>query len=161
MQEYINSGILETYVLGCATEQEAKEVLYMMEKHPEVRDALRELEADMERIAGNMAITPPAGTWNKIEKEIDEIELRTPREPAIYSDPGQKAPSNKPTSDYIDIESESTHMRVHKGWKWVLLAIFVLGKIFLGFAIYYYFESRQAKEQVQDLKTELKQLKSN
>ncbi|MEO6150711.1 MAG: hypothetical protein ABIN95_06645 [Mucilaginibacter sp.] len=159
MREYINSGILETYILGCATDEEAKEVLYMTEKHPDVRDALKQLETDMERIAGQMAVTPPANTWNKIEKEIDEIILRESRGPEIYRELSQKKEQNKSGPDYIDIESESTHMRVHKVWKWVLAAIFVLGKLFLGLAIYFYLESRQAKEQVQELKTELRQLK--
>ena len=50
-------------------------------------------------------------------------------------------------------------MYVHKAWRWILAAIFVLGKIFLGFAIFYYLESRQAHEQIIELKEQLRQAK--
>lgn len=159
MQEYINSGILEAYVLGCASEEEARDVLRMKQQHPEVNEALRELEIDMERMAGHMAITPPPGVWDRIEQDIHEITLRQPLEPAIYREAEPKTPPPPPTPDYISIESQNTHMRIHKSWKWVFAAVFVLGKIFLGFAIYYYFESRQAKQQVEDLRQEIRQLK--
>ncbi|GAA4335037.1 hypothetical protein GCM10023149_42750 [Mucilaginibacter gynuensis] len=160
MQEYINSGILETYVLGCASEEEAREVLYMKEQHPEIRSALEQLEIDMERIAEAGALLPPPGTWSKIEKQIEEISLRQPTEPAIYRErynDNTQAPPTPP--DYINVESESSHMRIHKVWRWVFAAVFVLGKIFLGFAIYYYLENRQMQEQLLELKTEMKQLK--
>jgi uncharacterized protein YpmS len=48
-------------------------------------------------------------------------------------------------------------MRVHKTWKWVFAAVFVLGKIFLACAIYFYLENRQAQQQVKELKSELSQ----
>lgn len=158
MQEYINSGILEAYVLGCASEEEVKEVLRMKQAYPEVSEALRELEIDMERLAQHMAITPPPNVWNKVEQEINEITFRQPLEPALYREAEPKA-KTPPSPDYISIESQNTHMRIHKAWKWVFAAVFVLGKIFLGFAIYFYFEARQAKEQVQELRQELRQLK--
>ncbi|GAA4922000.1 hypothetical protein [Mucilaginibacter defluvii] len=162
MQEYINSGILETYVLGCASEQEAREVLSMKEKYPEVKDALLELENDMERLAASMAIDPPDNLWPQIAHEINEIVLREQFQPQLYResvDKGEKTNTDS-KSQYIDIESEATHMRIHKVWRWVFAAVFVLGKIFLGFAIYYYLENRQMNEQVNELKTELKQMKS-
>jgi hypothetical protein len=159
MQEYINSGILEAYVLGCASEEEVKEVLRMKQAYPEVNEALRELEIDMERVAEHMAITPPANVWNKIEQEINEVSFRQPLEPAIYREPQPRTETPPTPPDYISIESQNTHMRIHKAWKWVFAAVFVLGKIFLGFAIYFYFEARQAKEQVQELRQELRQLK--
>ncbi|MBE9585253.1 hypothetical protein IM792_12400 [Mucilaginibacter sp. JRF] len=161
MQEYINSGILEAYVLGCASEQEVQEVLGVKERHPEVKSALLALEEDMERLAGSMAIEPPAHLWPKIADEINEITLRETRQPSIYREqPNYKQPETDNKPQYIDIESEATHMRIHKAWRWVFAAVFVLGKIFLGFAIYYYLENRQMNEQMNELKTELKQLKT-
>ncbi|MCC8408849.1 hypothetical protein LJ707_07900 [Mucilaginibacter sp. UR6-1] len=160
MQEYINSGILEAYVLGCASQQEVQEVLSMKEKHPEVKDALLALEDDMEKLAASMAIEPPANLWPKIADEINEITMREPLKPQIYREQPKQNTETDNKSQYIDIESEATHMRIHKAWRWVFAAVFVLGKIFLGFAIYYYLENRQMNEQMNELKTELKQLKS-
>lgn len=66
---------------------------------------------------------------------------------------------NENSGDFLEVNGPSSHMRVHKTWRWILAAIFILGKIFLGFAIFYYLESKQAHEQIQELKMELKQIR--
>jgi hypothetical protein len=161
-QEYIESGMLEAYVTGSASDKEVKELLYMQQQYPEVRNALQELEADMERVAQHMAVMPPPGTWERIEGSIDDL-IRTGTETVRF----KQSPDNGATEDrktagpeYIEVEEQSSHMRVHKAWKWVFAAVFVLGKIFLAFAIYFYLENRQAQQQLQELKTEIKQLKT-
>ncbi len=160
IQEYIESGILETYVLGSASEAEARELLYFKEKYPQVQTALHELENDLEFIAEQMAITPPPGTWSKIEASINELTTVPEYEPLRLKEPGSKNGYDFKTAnrDYIEVaESQSTHMTIHKSWKWVFAAVFVLGKIFLACAIYFYLENRQAQQQIQELKTELRQ----
>jgi len=160
IQEYIESGILETYVLGAASEAETRELLYFKEKYPQVQIALQELESDMELIAEQMAVMPPPGTWGRIEASINELTTVPAYEPLRLKDAGGKSGHHfkTPDRDYIEVaESESTHMTIHKSWKWVFAAVFVLGKIFLGCAIYFYLENRQAQEQIQELKTELRQ----
>lgn len=163
IQQYINSGILEAYVTGSASEQEVQELLYMKANYPEVNIALKELENDMELIAQQMAITPPARIWDKISDSIDEIVLRQKNDPKKFEEQEDTNYNNftKPDNGphYIEVEAENNYMKVHKAWKWVLAAIFVLGKVFLAFAIYFYLENRQAKLQLNELKTELRQLK--
>ena len=163
IQQYINSGILEAYVTGSASEQEVKELLYMKAKYPEVNIALQELEIDMERIAKHMAITPPAHTWNKIADNIDELILRQTGDTDQFKEREDNAYKNFSKADngpqYIEVEARSNHIKVHKLWRWVLVAVFILGKIFLGFAIYFYLENRQAQQQLKDLKIELRQLR--
>lgn len=163
IQQYINSGILEAYVTGSASEQEIEELLYMKASYPEVNIALQELEKDMEHIAQQMAITPPQHTWHKLSDKIDELILRQTTDPEKFNgreDSKYKnfiRPDNAP--HYIEVEAENSYMKVHKAWKWVFAAVFVLGKIFLGFAIYFYLENRQAQLQLKELKTELRQLR--
>ncbi len=161
MQDYINSGILEAYVMGAASEEEVKELMYLKQRYPEINLALQQLEEDMEKIAMNMAITPPPGLWRKIENEIEGLILSPDAKPEVYRAREQKESykTEKPGDQYIEVEGQSSHMRIHKAWRWVFAAVFVLGKIFLGFAIYFYLENRQAQEQVQELKTEVRQLK--
>jgi hypothetical protein len=163
IQQYINSGILEAYVTGSASDEEVKELLYMKASYPEVNTALQELEKDMELIAQQMAITPPAHTWDKISDTIDELILRQTSAPEQFTNRGDdnRKDFNKPDTgpQYIEVEAQSNHMKVHKTWKWVFIAVFVLGKIFLACAIYFYLENRQAQQQLNDLKTELRQLK--
>jgi hypothetical protein len=83
---YIESGVLETYLLGLASEEEVQELTHMKRQYPEVQKAMSDLESDMERIAAQMAISPPPGTWEKIENRIDDLiiapaiqRLRTPQ----------------------------------------------------------------------------------
>ena len=155
IKEYIESGILESYVIGSASEQEKRELLQLKDQHPEIQRALDELEVDMERIAQFMAVPPPPQLWYRIEDNINELVFSPHLKPLkIEEYTNSNGQSSK--DQYIEVEGSSTHMRIHKVWRWVLAAIFVLGKIFLGFAIYYYLENRQAQEQIQELKTELR-----
>jgi hypothetical protein len=157
VKEFIESGVLEAYVIGSASADEEREVLRMRNDHPQVKDALSELEADMEELARRIAIPPPPNMWDRIEAELQEL-ATIPNAPLEISGRGQQRrpePENK-ENQYINVESESTHMRIHKNWKWVFAAVFILGKIFLGFAIYFYLENRQAQQNIQELKQELR-----
>jgi uncharacterized membrane protein YciS (DUF1049 family) len=164
MKDYLDSGALEVFVMGCATDEEVQELMYMKAKYPEVNEALKQLETDMEKMAQNMAMIPPPGTWDKIEDEINNLILREERQ----NKPVQFRPSDNgyngqqkiaPDDHFIEVEGASSHMRLHKSWRYVFAAVFVLGKIFLGFAIYFYLENRQAQEQLKELKTEVKELR--
>lgn len=156
IKEYIESGVLEAFVIGAASEQEVQQVLQYKEKYPEVKIALNEIEADMERVAGYMAVTPPPTLWAKIENEIDGLVVSPDLKPAQKVEEPYRPISDDNRQQFIEVEGSSSHMRIHKIWRWVFAAVFILGKIFLGFAIYYYLENRQAKEQIQELKTELR-----
>jgi hypothetical protein len=160
VQNYIDSGILELYVLGSASEAETRELLDYKEKFPEVKQALFELETDMERIAEQMAIKPPPTAWLKIQENLNElIEMPEP-EPLCLNQLGEpKEPyQRKREQQFIEVESASNHMRLHKSWRWVFAAVFVLGKIFLACAIYFYLENRQINRELQDMRLEIKQL---
>ncbi|WP_406824050.1 hypothetical protein [Pedobacter sp. KACC 23697] len=159
INKIMESGLMETYVMGIATEEEVQKVLSLKKEYPAFKDALEQLEYDMEVLAQSMGIEPPAGTLSKIEHEINEIQrqnqaIQTTVE-AEYS--YNKSHQENKRDKYIEIESESNQMRVNKAWKWVFIAVFVLGKIFLASAIYFYLENRQVKEQIKELKIELKQ----
>jgi hypothetical protein len=163
-QQYIDSGILEAYVTGSATEAEVQELMYMKAQYPEINFALQQLELDMEHIAHQMAVAPPERTWDKISDTIDELILRPDYDPKHYTQDRednnyQNFKQTGNGSQFIEVESESSHMKVHKSWKWIFAGVFVLGKIFLACAIYFYLENRQARLQIKDLKTELRQLK--
>jgi hypothetical protein len=162
-QEYIESGILETFVLGVATEQEVKELLYMKAKYPEVNEALQQLENDMEKLVRDLAVEPPSGTWYKIAQEINAVIPHQEATPQVFNRRDNYKQPEKETSkadQYIVVEGESSHMRLHKSWRWVFAAVFILGKIFLAFAIYFYLENKHTQEQIQELKTEIRLLKS-
>ena len=159
IREYIESGILETYVMGAASEQEAEQVLRYKAAHPEVAKALNELELDLEMIANRMAIVPPPGTWTKINDSINDLVVTPGYAPLTLmpEDEERAAPADE-KEKYIEVEYESNYMRVQKTWKWVFIAVFVLSKIFLIASIYFYLENRQAQQQILELKSQLQHI---
>lgn len=159
INEYIESGILEAYVLGSASEAERRELLYMKAKYPEIQEALLDIELGVEEIAQQMAIIPPENGWLRVETGINEL-MKTPAaEALVVKSPGKGGKGSK-GSQFIEVDAASSHMRIHKMWRWIMLGIFILGKIFLGFAIFFYLENRNMKEQIKELRTEMQIIKN-
>lgn len=70
IQDYISSGIVETYVLGLASEEESREFELMCQQHPEVLAARTSFELAMEKQAMENAVAPAANLKSKIWEEI-------------------------------------------------------------------------------------------
>lgn len=66
IQEYISSGIVESYVLGLASEEERIEFEQYCAQYPEVLAARTAFELSLENQAMENAIAPPADLKNKI-----------------------------------------------------------------------------------------------
>lgn len=62
IKEYIESGIIETYVLGMLSSSEAAEVEKMADQHPEVRELIMDMQESMSRFA-TLYSTPPKSEW--------------------------------------------------------------------------------------------------
>jgi anti-sigma-K factor RskA len=69
-EAYIESGILELYVLGQLTAREQTEVQAMASSHPEVRQEMEAIEIAMEKYAVQNAVKPTVGLENKIFERI-------------------------------------------------------------------------------------------
>ena len=65
IKEYISSGIIESYVLGLASEQERAEFEQICLQYPELVAARNEFEEALEKQAFEHAIAPPAGFERK------------------------------------------------------------------------------------------------
>lgn len=66
VKAYIESGILELYVLGDISQDEKAQVEAMALKHPFVKAELAEIEKSMELFAGEHEIEPSAQLRNKV-----------------------------------------------------------------------------------------------
>lgn len=73
-QSFIQSGLLEAYVLGQGTAEERAEVERMAAAHPEVRAELEAIERALEKLAMANAVPPPSGLKDNILKEIQGIQ---------------------------------------------------------------------------------------
>ncbi|MBC7873789.1 MAG: anti-sigma factor [Ferruginibacter sp.] len=69
-EEYISGGIVESYVLGLASEEERKEFEIMCAQHPEVLQARTAFELALEKQAMENAIAPPAELKSRILSQV-------------------------------------------------------------------------------------------
>lgn len=76
-REYISSGIVESYVLGLATEQERAEFEQNCAQYPEVLEARIAFENSLEQAAMANAIAPAqsvkGNTWNAIQQNETKL----------------------------------------------------------------------------------------
>lgn len=72
IKSFIQSGLLEAYVLNQCTVQERAEVERMAALHPEVRAELDAIENALEQVAQANAVPPPPGLKEQIMKTINE-----------------------------------------------------------------------------------------
>ncbi|MFK7971571.1 MAG: anti-sigma factor [Bacteroidia bacterium] len=71
---YIASGILEAYVLGEVSPQEAREVSCLSSIYPEIQTELESLQAGLEGLASSFEKTPPPALKASILAALDAIE---------------------------------------------------------------------------------------
>ncbi|MCW3107184.1 MAG: anti-sigma factor [Segetibacter sp.] len=74
IQAYIQSGIVESYVLGLTSAEERTEVERLRFQHIEVEEAINEFSLAVEKTAFENAIIPPADLKAKIMATIKEEE---------------------------------------------------------------------------------------
>ncbi len=66
IKQYIESGILESYVLGTASSQEIREVECISSIYPEIKTELTSIQEGMEKYVRSIAVTPPPEVKAKI-----------------------------------------------------------------------------------------------
>jgi anti-sigma-K factor RskA len=124
IQEYISSGMVEAYVLGLATEEEAQEIELLRKQHPSLDEAITAFEISLEQQGIEQAVAPPMhlkeATWDKIEEAST-----SGKTPVAETDgaPALEAP-------VISLRSNT--------WKWVAAATIVGFLATGGYSIFLY-----------------------
>jgi anti-sigma-K factor RskA len=139
---YIQSGIVESYALGLATPFEAAEFEQLLPHFPELREALSEFEYHLELFSIDNEVPPPPEVKERIKARIRET-------------PGEHTRREKKGSEYIPVEVSTPYIRVHKRWRTFFIIVFILSKILLALAIYYFLEYRHTQNHVLQLEEQL------
>lgn len=79
IQEYISSGIVESYVLGLASEEERREFEQLCSQYPEVFEARTAFEIALEKQAFENAVKPAANLKSKILAQINTADKTASR----------------------------------------------------------------------------------
>lgn len=66
IKEYIQSGIIESYVMGVASDAETAELEMLAQQHPEIMQAVDSFAILLEKQAKENSIMPPAGLKSKL-----------------------------------------------------------------------------------------------
>jgi hypothetical protein len=140
---YMQSGIVESYALGLATPFEREEFEQLVPHYPELQVALSDFEYQLELFALDNEEPPPPELRERIKAKIQDIPAVRPSKGGNGRDREQQG------ANYLHVETSSNHIRVHKAWKTVLIVIFILSKIFLALAIYFFLEYRHIRATVQ------------
>jgi anti-sigma-K factor RskA len=75
LKAYIESGVLELYVLGDLSHEEALQVEEMASQHPEVRDEIAAIEQAMEQYAMQNAVEPSADVETRLFEKLGLSEV--------------------------------------------------------------------------------------
>ena len=74
IKEYISSGIIEQYVLGLCTKEEAMELEQLRNQYPDLKEAILQYEIELEDKMMKDAILPSSGTDEKILRSLEALQ---------------------------------------------------------------------------------------
>ena len=145
IQQYISSGIIESYVMGVAPPEEASQLERLLPFYPELQSAISDFGFQLELFAIQHEEPPPPGLFDRISDRLRE--LPAVREPEPTND------RRNPVEDgYIPVKENSTHIRVHKYWRIAFIVIFILSKLLLAAFIYYFIQFRRSEQEIQSMR---------
>ena len=151
-RDYIESGILEEYVLGAASSQERQEVECLSKVYPEVKAELVRLEEALEQYALLHQTPAPARLKNDIFAQMafgpvaETQKVADAQETYIRPLPGGRS----------EMQPEST-AAVRPLWAMMAVAASVLLAIFSGWAAYQMSEARTQNDQLAAEASDLRQ----
>jgi hypothetical protein len=120
----------------------------LLVESPRLRRDLKTLEAQLEYMAFENKVQPATAVWTEIENRIGDV-------PATGNGAARNVADK--SADTLEVYGVSnTQIRVHKCWRPAFIAIFVLSKIFLALAIFYFISYRQSVRQMERLELQLK-----
>lgn len=123
IKEYIESGLLEAYVLGALTPEEHARVQADIARHAELAEEVRALERTMQQYANTYAKEPPAAMQGKIWNAIQQS-ATTAKSAGEGAQPPKTIPLPPP--------------EVHKPavWKYAAIWAALLGSMILNMMLY-------------------------
>lgn len=134
---YLQSGIVESYALGLATQREVDEFEQLLPHYPELKEALRDFEYHLELFSIDNEVPPPPEVRKRIEDRLRAL--------PVIPDPVRRG-IREDRTEFVSAKESSDHIRVHKIWRTLFIAVFVLAKMFLILAIYYFIQYRHATQ---------------
>lgn len=147
-KEYISSGILESYILGHASPEEAGILECVMKNNAEVKAAYEEAQKTFELLATAQAVTPPNDLKSKIWDKIQLEQNVEDEKPVI--------PLNnvEPKAETQQIKTQERKIEKSNGWKNFAVAATVLFLVSIGANLYWMSSQNEMKNELAVLKSD-------
>ena len=155
-KDFIESGVLESYLLGLSTEEEKEFVTQRVLTDQQVSDYMVDLETNIKGYFDRHSIPPPPDIREVIMLRTSKSNIQKKKQ--VFDKNTSKARESK-KDEYLEIEVSDTYIKVHKYWRPAFIAVFILSKIFLIAGLYFYFKTASLEQEIIKLKTEVQQLK--
>lgn len=141
-KEYISSGIIESYILGLASPEEAGILECVMKNNAEVKAAFEEAQKTLEDLATVQAVTPPSDLKSKIWSKIQQEQSIEEVQPVVSTDiPAAKA------QEEIKIQGNSN-------WKAFAIAASVLFLVSVAGNLFWMNDQAKTKDEIAKMQTE-------
>jgi anti-sigma-K factor RskA len=130
IKAYISSGVIEAWVLGMATAEEAAELEMMRRQYPEVNQAVLDFEEHLEKVAMSNAEAAPV----HVKRNLNDVLA------------GEFRSTQNGNGRLVEMSASSTNL-VRPVWKYVAAACLVLlvGSSILNFYLYNQYQSTDRK----------------
>jgi anti-sigma-K factor RskA len=148
-QEYIQSGIIESYVLGMASPAESTELEQLCLQYPEIKQALTDFEIALEANALAKSVTPPPQVKQQIFAALQSEFVASTNDQAKIS----KTP--------VSPSNETPVVQMNQPSRFLAAASIILLVISGGMNIYFYSKFKETTQQYQALVLEKNTLQAN
>ncbi len=149
---YLKEGSLQPYLEGLTSAEEKQEAEHLLATDPELLADLDELEDQLEDFFLRNAVPPPPAVREGLLQRISEREIQPWQEPEPTHGRRRTPEPDGEGPNYVAVEVDNTHIRVHKYWRTAFIAVFILSKVFLILGLYYYFKSNSQEQEIERLK---------
>lgn len=140
-KEYISSGIIESYILGLASPEEAGILECVIKNNAEVRAAFEEAQKTLEDLASAQAVTPPdhlkSKIWNKIQQEQTPAEIKP-----------------IPSADIPDVKKSEVKIQSNNNWKTYAIAASALFLISIAGNLFWMNSQSETRKEITRLESE-------
>jgi hypothetical protein len=147
VQRYISSGVIENHVTGLLSEPESREVVSVIQQHPEVKAAADAVQQDMEYYIQLWAKKPPAGIRRQLMDRLHKDDIE--ETPAVTTSEPDKETYDNTFSE--DTTSRTSPLHI---WQYSTAAaiVLLLGSITMN--VISYGNSHSLKAQFETLQAE-------
>jgi len=155
IEAYISSGIIESYVLGLASEEEVSILNCIRQNNSAVDEAVIEAEKMLENLAEVQAVAMPISLKEKIWARLEDENLVAKNNSAhlapteiTSSDEHSKSPLNSRT------EEQSAQIVSVRSYGWVIAASVLLA-LSAGANLFFYLQQKQDRQMLAQTNTQL------